>query len=135
MNAQQFTETSILEMVAAVSAYLRQERDMYVRHSEPLAANLRALIQPYFTEELLGLLKTITLTGARIPPPPFYAQAKEMSGGRFPDFVHMTSITYIDVIVFHDEITPRTLFHGAVHAAQCRFWDLKNTLTSMFADS
>jgi hypothetical protein len=41
-----------------------------------------------------------------------------MSGGRFPDFVHMASITYIDVIVFHDEIEARALFHGTVHAAQ-----------------
>jgi hypothetical protein len=119
MNRQEFTEASIAEMVAGVIVYYRQERELYVRHSEPLAANLRAKLQPYFSEELLGRLKTITLTGgARIPPPYFYAQAKEMSGGRFPDFVHMASFAYIDVIVFHDEIEPRGLFHGTVHAAQ-----------------
>jgi hypothetical protein len=118
MNPQEFTEASIAEMVKGVAAYLQQEREVYVRHSEPLVANLRRVIQPYFSEALLDRLKTITLKGARIPPPPFYAQAKEMSGGRFPDFVHMASITYIDVIVFHDEIEPRALFHGAVHAAQ-----------------
>lgn len=36
----------------------------------------------------------------------------------FLDFKHLASFTYIDVIVFHDEIAPRTLFHGLVHAAQ-----------------
>src|SRR5437879_13895456 len=41
-----------------------------------------------------------------------------MSGGRFPDFVHIASVTYIDVIVFHDQIEPRPLFHGVVHATQ-----------------
>ena len=41
-----------------------------------------------------------------------------MTGGRFPDFVHMASVTYVDVIVFHDRIEARPLFHGAVHAAQ-----------------
>ena len=92
---------------------------MYLRHSEPLATHLVKAIQGFFPQELLGRLKTITLTGgARIPPPPFYAEAKEMSGGRFPDFVHMRSITYIDVIVFHDEIDVRGLFHGVVHATQ-----------------
>ncbi len=30
----------------------------------------------------------------------------------------MRSITYIDVIVFHDEIDARALFHGVVHATQ-----------------
>jgi hypothetical protein len=119
MNPNEFTEASIAEMVAGVIVYYRQERELYVRHSEALAANLRAVIQPYFSEELLGRVKTITLTGgARIPPPHFYAKAKQMSGGKFPDFVHMASITYIDVIVFHDEFELRALFHGTVHAAQ-----------------
>ena len=119
MSPQEFTQPTVTQMVTGVAAYFRGERELYVRHSEPLAATLRAKLQPYFSEELLGRLKTITLTGgARIPPPHFYAKAKEMSGGKFPDFVHMASITYIDVIVFHDRIEPRALFHGAVHAAQ-----------------
>ena len=119
MSPQESAQPSVAQMVASVAAYYRRERKMYVRHSEPLPATLRAKLQPYFSEGLLSKVKTITLTGgARIPPPPFYAKAKEMSGGKFPDFVHMASITYIDVIVFHDRIEPRTLFHGAVHAAQ-----------------
>jgi len=40
-----------------------------------------------------------------------------MSSGNFPDFVHLASITYLDVIVFNDEIAVRMLFHGLVHAA------------------
>ncbi len=104
MNPQEFTQARIAEMVAGVAAYYRKERELYIRHSEPLAANLRAAIQPYFSKELLDRL--------------FYAKAKEISGGRFPDFVHMASITYFDVIVFHDQIEPRWLFHGTVHAAQ-----------------
>jgi len=41
-----------------------------------------------------------------------------MSSGNFPDFVHLASFTYVDTIVFHDEIALRTLFHGLVHATQ-----------------
>jgi hypothetical protein len=67
---------------------------------------------------LLDKVKNITLRGARIPPPPFYGQAKEMSGGKFPDLVHLASFTYIDVLVFHNEIAPCTLFHALVHATQ-----------------
>ena len=116
MNAPEFTEARILEMVAGVKAYLKKEREVYVRHSEPLTPSLRQVIDGFFSAEVLDKLKTITLTGgARIPPPPFYLKAKEMSGGKFPDFVHMDSITYIDVTVFHDRILPRALFHGAVH--------------------
>jgi hypothetical protein len=56
-------------------------------------------------------VKNISLRGARTAPPPFYAQAKEISGGNFPDSVHLASFTYIDVLVFHDEITPPALSH------------------------
>ncbi len=119
MNPSEFTEERIEEMVAEVSAYMRQERDTYLRHSEPLTIQLKKPIHAFFPQELLGSLKTFTLTGGvRIPPPPFYAKARELSAGRFLDFVHMRSITYIDVIVFHDEIDARALFHGVVHATQ-----------------
>ena len=106
------------EIIAGVASYYWGERELYVRHSEPLDSALRAPIARYFSAELLDKVKTITLRGARIPPPPFYAPAKEMSGGNFPDFVHLASFTYIDVLVFHDEIAPRALFHALVRAAQ-----------------
>jgi len=51
-------------------------------------------------------------------PPPFYSEAMAFSTGSFPDFVHLASVTYLDIIVFHDEIALRTLFHGLVHATQ-----------------
>jgi hypothetical protein len=56
MTPQEFTQPTIAEMVTGVAAYYRQEREMYARHSEPLAANLRAVIQPYFSKELLDRL-------------------------------------------------------------------------------
>jgi hypothetical protein len=67
MNPSEFIEGRIAEMVDEVSAYMRQERDMYVRHSEPLATPLKKPIQDFFPRDLMGGLKTITLAGgARI---------------------------------------------------------------------
>jgi hypothetical protein len=60
----------------------------------------------------------ILTDGVRIPPPFFHAEAVALSSGNFPDFVHLASVTYVDIIVFHEAITPRTLFHGLVHAQQ-----------------
>jgi hypothetical protein len=118
VNPGQFTEARISEMVAGVATYFCGERKLYLPHSEPLAPNWRAVLQPYFSANVLDRIRTVTLKGARIPPPPFYAEALALTGGNFPDFVHMASVTYLDVIVFHDEIGPRPLFHGVVHAAQ-----------------
>jgi len=105
-------------MVSGVMAYLRRERELYFRASEPLSLGWRTAVQAYFSGTLLDSIRTIILKGARIPPPPFYSEAMAMSSGNFPDFVHLASITYLDTIVFHDEIMLRTLFHGLVHATQ-----------------
>lgn len=101
-----------------MAAYFSGERDLYFPHSAPLAVERRTTLEPYFSRELLDKLRIVVLEGARIPPPPFYGEALAMTGGKFPDFVHMASVTYVDVIVFNERIEARALFHGTIHAAQ-----------------
>ena len=124
MDPSQLSEARVAEMIAEVAAYLRQERSLYLRASDPLAPNWKTALQHYFPKALLDSVKTVTLEGARIPPPPFYSEAVALSSGSFPDFVHLASVTYIDIIVFNDAIAPRTLFHGLVHAQQMAFLEL-----------
>jgi hypothetical protein len=102
----------------------RNER--YQRASGPLAPAWKSSMQDHFSNLLLDGVKTITLKGARIPPPPFYSEAVAMSAGHFPDFVHLASVTYVDIIVFNDAIASRTLFHGLVHAQQMASLGLEN---------
>jgi hypothetical protein len=118
MDPAQPSEERVAEMISGVAAYLRQEREIYFRASDLLAAQWKTSVEPFFSKTLLEKVRTVVLKGARIPPPPFYSEAITMSGGNFPDFVHLASVTYLDIIVFHDEIAARTLFHGLVHAAQ-----------------
>ena len=112
------SESQVLEMVAGVTDYFRKERALYLPASEPLAAEWKSKVRAYFPQKLLDTVKTVQLEGARIPPPPFYADAIALSSGNFPNFVHLASVTYVDVIVFNEKIIPRTLFHGLVHAQQ-----------------
>jgi hypothetical protein len=121
MDTGGLTEKRIAEMISGVKAYFRQERDLYFPASEPLAPEWKTAVREYFSKTLLDGVRTVILKGARIPPPPFYSEAMALSSGSFPDFVHLASITYVDIIVFHDEIALRTLFHGLVHAAQMAF--------------
>ena len=118
MDPGDLSEARVSKMISGVAAYMRQERNLYFRASELLTPKWRTAVQPYFSKTLLGTVRTVILKGARIPPPPFYAEAIVLSSGHFPDFVHLASVTYLDIVVFHDEIAPRTLFHGLVHAAQ-----------------
>ena len=126
MDSSPLPEARAAEMTAKIVEYFRQERGLYQRASEPLAPAWKSRMQDHFSKALLDTVKTITLNGARIPPPPFYSEAVAMSGGRFPDFVHLASVTYIDIIVFNDAIAPRTLFHGLVHAQQMASLGLEN---------
>ncbi|PYT49701.1 MAG: hypothetical protein DMG44_09420, partial [Acidobacteria bacterium] len=91
MDTSQLPEARVTEMTAKVVAYFRQERALYHRASGPLAPVWKSSIQDHFSKSLLDTVKTITLGGARIPPPPFYSEAVAMSGGHFPDFVHLAS--------------------------------------------
>jgi hypothetical protein len=125
MDPLQFTDARVAEMIAEIAAYLRRERSLYLPASDPLTPTWRTTLQHYFPKTLLDTVKTVTLEGARIPPPPFYAEAVAMSSGSFPDFVHLASVTYMDVIVFNDAIVPRALFHGLVHAQQMAFLELE----------
>ena len=118
MDPAELPEKRVVEMISGVMAYYQQERALYLPASEPLAPGWKKAVQAYFPKPLLDSVRTVVLTGARIPPPPFYAEAIALSAGKFPDFVHMASFTYVDTIVFHDEITLRPLFHGLVHATQ-----------------
>jgi hypothetical protein len=118
MDPLQLPEERVAEMIARIIAYMQRERSLYLRASDFLLPTWKTTMQSYFPKALLDTVKAITLGGARIPPPPFYSEAVAMSGGHFPDFVHLASVTYIDVIVFNDTIAPRTLFHGLVHAQQ-----------------
>jgi len=121
MDPADLTEARVAEMVSGVAAYLCRERELYFRASEPLSPGWRTTVQAYFSASLLDSIRTIILKGARIPPPPFYSEAMALSSGNFPDFVHLASFTYLDTIVFHDEIALRTLLHGLVHAAEMAF--------------
>jgi hypothetical protein len=118
MDLSPLPEERVAKMIAEVAAYLRKERSLYLPASAPLTETWKTALQSYFSTTFLDTVKTVTLEEARIPPPPFYAEAVALSSGRFPDFVHLASVTYLDVIVFNDSIAPRTLFHGLVHAQQ-----------------
>jgi hypothetical protein len=117
-NLPRLTEDRLKRIIAEVSAYYHNEHARYLPQSVPMTAQWRVTVAPYFASHLLDTIRTVILAGARIPNPGFYSEAKALGFERFPEFRHMASFTYIDVIVFHERIVPRQLFHGLVHATQ-----------------
>jgi len=113
-----FSETLISEAIAWVADYLQQQRDHYLPQSSPLGQRNSVIMQSFFASALLSGVRVVELRGQRVSNPPFYRDATAMGVANLPDLTHMSSLTFVDVLVFNDQITKRTLFHSLVHAVQ-----------------
>src|SRR5437764_3787371 len=111
-------ENKIREMVARVAQYLREQREHFRRIAQPLTLEHRNAVAPFFSASVLDPVRVVVLNGHRVPNPPFYEEAKALGFTTLPEFIHMASLTFEDVVVFHGEISSRPLFHGLVHAVQ-----------------
>ena len=117
-DAASLPESQVLNAVKRVADYLCKQRELYYHSGRPLASRQKEILQPFFSSGLLDRVRTVELHGRRLPPPPFYLEARALGIDNLPEFTHMASLTFVDVIVFNDLIMERTLFHGLVHAAQ-----------------
>jgi hypothetical protein len=111
-------DQQILQAIEYVSSYLRDQRELYLPLAAPLSEQHQAVMRPYFSATLLDQVKVVELHGARVPNPPFYEEAKALGFVSLPDITHMNSLTFLDVLVFNEGLTQRSLFHALVHAVQ-----------------
>ncbi len=119
------SEEQILEVSASISSYLREQRDRYVLSGTPLTEPRKSVMQAFFSPTLLSRVRFVELGGARILNPPFYSRVRELGFTNLPDFPHMASVTFQDVVVFNDKLTDNALFHGLVHAVQFQILGLQ----------
>jgi hypothetical protein len=127
-------DQQILQAVEYVSSYLRDQRERYLPSAAPLSEQHQAVMRPYFSAALLEQVKVVELHGARVPNPPFYAEAKALGFVSLPDLTHMNSLTFLDVLVFNEGVTQRSLFHALVHAVQFQVLGLER-YTELFVHS
>jgi hypothetical protein len=133
-SATRLTETQILDAVQRVSAYFREERRHYLASAVPLSNHRKALMWPYFSAALLDRVRIVELQGALVPNPPFFAEARALGFTNLPEFSHMNSLTFVDVVVFNQEVSERSLFHSLVHAVQFELLGLER-YTDLFVRS
>jgi len=107
----------VREAIDRLSSYLRQQREHYFASAVPLSEQHKALLGSYFSASLLDQVRVVELVGQRVPNPPFYEEAKTLVAN-LPDLTHLASLTFIDVVVFNEKLTERSLFHALVHAVQ-----------------
>ncbi|HXA86480.1 MAG TPA: hypothetical protein VNZ47_15465 [Candidatus Dormibacteraeota bacterium] len=108
----------ISQLVSMVEDYINSSRKKYAPQAVPLTDAQRAAMQPFFPAVVLDSARLCVLHGTRVSNPSMYPMAKMMGIRNLPDFADMVAITFVDVIVSHQEFTDTLLFHELVHVAQ-----------------
>jgi len=132
--SSELSESQIAEAIERVSSYLRAQREHFIRAAIPLPGRRKAAMWPYFSPALLDRVRIVELDGERIPNPPFYEEARALGFVNLPECTHMHSLTFLDVVVFNEKLTDRSLFHGLVHVVQFEVLGLER-YTELFVRS
>jgi hypothetical protein len=101
-----------------ITSFLREQREHYLPAAGPLGPELKGFMSPYFSAALLNRVQIVELKGARVAPPDFFARARALGFDTLPEISHMDSLTFLDVLVFNEQVTERALFHALVHTVQ-----------------
>jgi hypothetical protein len=125
MDFKNLPPAMVSQLVSMVEDYITSSRKKYAPQAVPLAEVQRIAMQPYFSSAVLDSARLCVLRGTRVQNPSMYAMAKMMGIRSLPDFAAMTAITFVDVIVSHQEFTDALLFHELVHVVQYAQMDLK----------
>ncbi len=118
MDLKNLSPAMISQLASMVESYISDSRNKYALHAEPLTEAQHTAMQPFFPAEILDSVRLYVLRDARVPNPSMYTMARMMGIRNLPDFSTMAAITFVDVIVSHEEFTPDLLFHELVHVVQ-----------------
>ena len=108
----------IAGLTQAVAQYIRAQRAHYYPRSVPLTFS--ELWSRFFSAVDLQRIRVIQPGQERVPNPPFYANLEQLGFSGLPNFTSMGAITFDDVVVFHEPLTPQLIFHEMVHIVQYR---------------
>jgi len=118
MDLSKLSPAMISQIASMVEDYISSSRNKYVAQAGPLTESQRSAMQAYFPADALDSARLCVLRDTRVPNPSMYSMAKLMGFRNLPDFSDMAAITYVDVIVSHQEFTDALLFHELVHVVQ-----------------
>jgi hypothetical protein len=125
MDLKNLSPAMVSQLVSMVEAYINSSRKKYAPQALPLTDAQRSVMQPFFPAAVLDSARLCVSHGTRVSNPSMYPMAKMMGIRNLPDFSAMAAITFVDVIVSHQEFTDALLFHELVHVVQYAQMGLK----------
>jgi hypothetical protein len=125
MDLKNLPPAMVSQLASMVESYISDSRKKYAAQATLLADAQRTAMQPFFSAAVLDSARLCVLHGTRVSNPSMYTMAKMMGIRNLPDFADMAAITFVDVIVSHQEFTDAVLFHELVHVVQYSQMDMK----------
>jgi len=125
MDLKNLPPAMVSQLASMVEDYVTGSRKKYAPQAVPLSDAQRSAMQPFFSAPILDSARLCVLHGTRVSNPSMYAMAKMMGIRNLPDFAAVAAITFVDVIVSHEEVTDSLLFHELVHVVQYSQMDMK----------
>lgn len=104
--------------VHAVAEYIRAQRELYSARAVPLG--FTELWSRFFPQIDLDRIRVLQPGLERVPNPPFYPELEKLGFTDLIQFNLMAAITFDDIVVFHEPLTPQLIFHELVHVVQYR---------------
>ena len=118
MDLTKLPPAMISQLATMVEEYITSSRNKFAPQTVSLTEAQRKAMQPFFPAEILDRVRLCVLDGKRVPNPSMYSMAKMMWIRNLPDFSEMAAITFVDVVVSHEDFTDDLLFHELVHVVQ-----------------
>jgi hypothetical protein len=106
------------QLAAMVADYIQSSRKKYLPEAQLAPPALVQRLRSHFPASLLDGVRTVVLRCKRISDPAFYGMARMMGFRNLPSFADTAAVTFVDVIVSHQEFDESLLFHEMVHAVQ-----------------
>ncbi len=120
-----WNEAGVVEAIDQLARFLREQREHFTPMAAPLTEEQRTAMAAFFSQQTLEKIRWVQLDGCRLSNPAFFAEVRAQGFTNLPDFTHMQSLTFEDVVVFQEKMNIRTLFHALVHAVQCEVLGLQ----------
>ena len=117
MPLAKLSPAQVGEIVGWVAGYIADQRQTHRPGAEPLSAERGLELERFFSPEVL---RSVRMIRGKATDPPFYRHLSARGIGNPPRFSAMAAVTFQDVVLHREALTPRLLFHELVHAVQYR---------------
>jgi len=120
MGVPELSEDAIRGLLEQAVEFVRAERERFVPRARALTEIERASVAGFFEEEALHAARVIVLEGETVGNPVLVQELRSRGFQSIFDLNHLNAVPFEDLLIYHETINKRLLFHGLVHFVQQR---------------